>query len=64
MTYQTILHNFQRGLWSAEMVQVAVTTGLITQAQANGIYAGTETISVQDSVEVLLTEMEGILNEQ
>ena len=37
MTYQTIKHNYVRGLWNAAMVKMAVRKGIITQEQANEI---------------------------
>lgn len=37
MTYQTIKHNYERGLWNAAMVKMAVRKGIITQEQANEI---------------------------
>lgn len=37
MTYEMIKKNYDRGLWNAQMVQVAVKAGVITQAQADTI---------------------------
>lgn len=37
MNYETIKKNYQRGLWSAAMVNVAVKKGVITAEQANEI---------------------------
>ena len=42
MTYDIIKRNYERGLWNARQVQVAVTAGAITQAQADEICAGAE----------------------
>ena len=37
MTYEMIKRNFDRGLWNAKMVAVAVAKGVITAAQYNEI---------------------------
>lgn len=37
MTYQVILANYLRGLWSEAMVKKAAQAGAITQAQADEI---------------------------
>ena len=33
MNYETIKKNFERGLWTAAMVRVAVRKGVITKAE-------------------------------
>ena len=33
MNYNTIKHNYERGLWSAAMVKMAVKKGIITKEQ-------------------------------
>lgn len=33
MNFETIKRNFERGLWSAAMVKMAVRKGIITKAQ-------------------------------
>ena len=33
MNYETIKRNYERGLWSASMVKMAVRKGIITKAQ-------------------------------
>lgn len=33
MNFETIKRNYQRGLWSAAMVKMAVRKGIITKAQ-------------------------------
>ena len=33
MNYQTIKRNYERGLWSASMVKMAVKKGIITKEQ-------------------------------
>ena len=33
MTYEIIKKNYDRGLWSASMVKLAVKKGIITEAQ-------------------------------
>lgn len=35
--YEKILKWYEKGLWNAEMVQNAVTKGVLTQEQANEI---------------------------
>lgn len=37
MNYEMILKNFQKGLWSEQMVHVAVTKGIITEQQYEDI---------------------------
>jgi uncharacterized XkdX family phage protein len=37
MTYEMIKKNFERGLWNAQMVQVALDKGVITQEQYDEI---------------------------
>lgn len=40
MNYDLIKMNFEKGLWSGQLVQLAVQKGVITQAQADAIRAG------------------------
>ena len=35
MNFDLILQNFQRGLWTEQMVRVAVNKGIITEEQYN-----------------------------
>lgn len=37
MTFETIKKNYNRGLWSAAMVRVMVTKGIITEEQCKEI---------------------------
>lgn len=37
MNYEMILKNFQKGLWSEQMVHIAVTKGIITEQQYQDI---------------------------
>ena len=37
MTYETIKRNYERGLWTKAMVQMALNKGVITQQQFNEI---------------------------
>lgn len=37
MNYQTIKRNYEKGLWSAAMVKLAVRKGIITKEQYTGI---------------------------
>lgn len=37
MNYETILKNFQRGLWTSQMVHIAVNKGIITEEQYESI---------------------------
>lgn len=37
MNYEMILKNFQKGLWSEQMVHIAVTKGIITEQQYEDI---------------------------
>ena len=56
MTYEKIKKNYDRGFWSAQMVQIAVTKGVITQAQYETIVNGAEI----SEVDVLLQEVSNI----
>ena len=38
MCFEIILNNYRRGLWSRDMVELAVESGLITREQADQIY--------------------------
>ena len=40
MTYEKIKGNYEKGYWSAAMVQMAVRKGVITQEQCNEILSG------------------------
>ena len=42
MTFEIIKKNYDRGLWAKEMVRMAVTKGIITEAQYKEIVEGTE----------------------
>lgn len=42
MDFEVIKKNYIRGLWSKPMVLVAVRKGIITQAQAEEIFAAKE----------------------
>ena len=42
MNFQTIKRNYERGLWNAAMVRLAVKKGLITQEQCDQILGGIE----------------------
>jgi len=42
MTYETIKRNYERGLWNAAMVALAVKKGVITQEQYEEITGGGE----------------------
>jgi len=42
MDYETIKRNYLRGLWNKALVQMAVTKGVITQAQYDEIVAAKE----------------------
>ena len=37
MTYELVKRNFDRGLWTAQMVRLAVRKGVITKEQFKGI---------------------------
>ena len=37
MNYETIFKNYQRGLWNEQMVQLAVTKGIITAKEYQNI---------------------------
>lgn len=37
MSYELIKQNYERGLWTSEMVKVAVDKGIITQSQFDEI---------------------------
>lgn len=39
MNFETIKHNYERGLWSKTMVKLAVRKGILTQAQYEEITA-------------------------
>ena len=56
MTYEKIKKNYDRGFWSAQMVQMAVTKGVITQAQYEAIVSGAEV----SEVDALLQEVSNI----
>lgn len=40
MNYDTIKRNYERGLWSEQMVKTAVRKGVITQEQCDEILRG------------------------
>ena len=68
MNYETIFKNYQRGLWNEQMVQLAVTKGIITAKEYQNIIDNkpinydslTETIeelsSVLENAESAVTE--------
>lgn len=56
MTYEKIKKNYDRGFWSDQMVKMAVTKGVITQAQYEAIVSGEEV----SEVDVLLQEVSNI----
>lgn len=58
MVYKQIKQNFDRGLWSAEMVKLCVTKGLITSEECDAILAGAERPS-SDGAEEILKILEG-----
>lgn len=39
MNYETIKNNYVKGLWTAQLVKMAVKKGVITQAQCDEILA-------------------------
>lgn len=39
MNYETIMRNYQRGLWTKQMVHLAVAKGVITEEQYENILA-------------------------
>lgn len=39
MNYETIKKNYLKGLWTAQLVKMAVRKGVITQAQCDEILA-------------------------
>lgn len=50
MNYEQIKHNYDRGLWTAAMVQMTVRKGVLTQDEANSIINGTDRPSDADAV--------------
>lgn len=61
MTYEMIKRNYDRGLWNAQQVMVAVAAGVITQAQAEAIFEGvpeTEAIDMDRAFKILGGEIE------
>lgn len=50
MNYERIKTNFDRGLWSASMVQMAVRKGLISQADADSIINGSDRPNDADEI--------------
>jgi len=52
MNYETILKNFQRGLWTSQMVHIAVNKGVITEEQYESIIEN-RPISVGTLTEVI-----------
>lgn len=60
MTYDMIKRNYDRGLWSAAMVAVAVRKGIITQAQYDAIISGEdETADLLEAAAIMGLEPEG-----
>lgn len=60
MNYETILKNFQRGLWTAQMVHIAVTKGIITEVEYRSIIEN-KPINYNDLVETI-EELSGVLD--
>lgn len=58
MVYKQIKQNFDRGLWSAEMVKLCATKGLITSEECDAILSGAERPS-GDGAEEILKILEG-----
>ena len=55
MNYDLIKSNYDKGLWSAQLVQLAVQKGVITQEQAAAIRAGAadpEKADMQAAIEI------------
>ena len=55
MNYDLIKSNYDKGLWSAQLVQFAVQKGVITQEQADAIRAGAvdpEKADMQAAIEI------------
>ena len=52
MNYETILRNFQRGLWTTQMVHMAVTKGIITEEEYESIIEN-RPINFTDLVETI-----------
>lgn len=50
MTFDTIRINFERGLWSASLVQMAVRKGLISQTEADAIIDGAQAPNEADEI--------------
>lgn len=44
MNFEIIKRNYEKGLWSAEMVKVAVTKGVITEEQCLEILSSSKMI--------------------
>ena len=61
MNYETILKNYQHGLWTAQMVRFAVTKGIITEAEYESIIEN-RPINFADLVETI-EELSGVLND-
>ena len=60
MNYETILKNFQRGLWTSQMVHIAVNKGVITEEQYESIIEN-RPISVGALTEII-DELNGVLD--
>lgn len=61
MNYETILKNFQRGLWTAQMVHIAVTKGIITEAEYESIIEN-RPINYNDLIETI-SELSSVLDD-
>jgi hypothetical protein len=61
MNYNTIRKNFEKGLWPASYVKLAVRKGVITQEQCDAILAGNEpkVIDTQAIVDEALAILNG-----
>lgn len=61
MNYETLLRNYQRGLWTKEMVHLAVTKGIITEEQYQDILDN-KPIDYNGLIETI-EELSGVLDD-
>ena len=54
MNFNTIKRNYDRGLWTAQMVHVAVTKGIITEEEYEEIIGDGPEASAQDILNILM----------
>lgn len=59
MNFQTIKKNFDKGLWNATMVKMAVRKGVITQEECDAILTGKELEKVSEQ-EIVESIMQGV----